>query len=146
MEIDPLISLLVGAFGATLLGFVGAWIQSRREHAKWYRERRFEAYLKFLTAADKWSVRMSQQHDSGEDPPEFFDEMTSAEAGVELAGPAAVVQAMDPIRAHILGWAHKPDSHVGPYATEYWKLRTSFVEAARAQISKSRDIRAGRFN
>lgn len=50
--IDPLIALLVGAFGAALLtvigGLIGAWIQSIRDHRKWLRERRFEAYRDFM--------------------------------------------------------------------------------------------------
>lgn len=51
--IDPLFSLLVGAFGAAVLtvsgGLIGVWIQSVREHRKWLRERRYEAYLHFMT-------------------------------------------------------------------------------------------------
>lgn len=49
--VDPLVALLVGAFGAALLtvigGLIGAWIQSIREHRKWLREVRFEAYHEF---------------------------------------------------------------------------------------------------
>lgn len=51
--IDPLFALLIGAFGAALLtvsgGLIGVWVQSIREHRKWLRERRFEAYLEFMT-------------------------------------------------------------------------------------------------
>ena len=50
--IDPLVALLVGAFGAAMLtvlgGLLGAWIQSIRDHRKWLRERRFEAYRDFM--------------------------------------------------------------------------------------------------
>lgn len=52
MTVDPLLSLLVGAFGAALLGLIGAWIQSRREHRKWLRERRYEAYRAFMIDMD----------------------------------------------------------------------------------------------
>jgi hypothetical protein len=49
--IDPLVSLLVGALGASVIGLIGAlfgaWIQGRREHRKWLRERRYEAYRTF---------------------------------------------------------------------------------------------------
>ena len=51
--VDPLFALLVGAFGAAVLtvsgGLIGVWIQSVGEHRKWLRERRFEAYLDFMT-------------------------------------------------------------------------------------------------
>jgi hypothetical protein len=52
MPVDPLLSLLVGAFGAAILGLIGAWIQSRREHRKWLRERRYEAYRAFMVDMD----------------------------------------------------------------------------------------------
>jgi hypothetical protein len=48
MQIDPLLSLLVGALGASLIGLLGIWIQSRNEHAKWLREKRLEAYTSFM--------------------------------------------------------------------------------------------------
>lgn len=48
MTIDPWISLLVGALGASLIGLLGAAIQAAREHRKWLRERRFEAYRAFM--------------------------------------------------------------------------------------------------
>ena len=50
MEIDPLLSLLVGALGASLIGLLGAWIQARRDHRKWLREKRFDAYRAFLVS------------------------------------------------------------------------------------------------
>lgn len=58
--VDPLLALLVGAFGAALLtvvgGLIGAWIQSISEHRRWLRERRFNAYHEFM-------VDMSQMTD-----------------------------------------------------------------------------------
>ena len=52
VSIDPtLLALLpiVGVLATVVGGFVGAWIQSRREHRKWLRERRFDAYVEILT-------------------------------------------------------------------------------------------------
>lgn len=55
-EVDPLTTLLVGAFGAATLtligGFVGAFIQHRREHERWLRQRRYEAYRAFMIDMD----------------------------------------------------------------------------------------------
>lgn len=53
MKVDPLTALLIGAFGASLIGLFGAWIQSRREHSKWLREKRYEAHLGFLAQIDR---------------------------------------------------------------------------------------------
>lgn len=39
-----LFSGLVGVLVTVSAGFLGAWVQSRREHRKWIRERRFEAF------------------------------------------------------------------------------------------------------
>lgn len=45
---DPTLLALLSIFGGAALtvaaGFVGAGIQARREHARWLRERRFDAY------------------------------------------------------------------------------------------------------
>jgi hypothetical protein len=52
MTIDPVVSLLVGALGATVVGgigaFVGSWIQARRERARWVREMRANSYQRML--------------------------------------------------------------------------------------------------
>jgi hypothetical protein len=66
--IDPLVALLVGAFGAALLtvvgGLIGAWIQSIREHRKWLRERRFEAYRDFMINMSQLSHILSAKIDA----------------------------------------------------------------------------------
>ncbi len=54
---DPTLLALLSIFGGVsitvLAGFIGAWIQGRREHAKWLREKRYEAYVTFLAHSDK---------------------------------------------------------------------------------------------
>ncbi|NEN04735.1 hypothetical protein G3T36_02525 [Diaminobutyricibacter tongyongensis] len=42
---DSLILVVVGALVTFAAGLIGAWIQSRREHSKWLRERRYEAFV-----------------------------------------------------------------------------------------------------
>lgn len=55
--IDPTLLALLSIFGGAALtviaGFVGAAIQSRNEHAKWLRERRFEAFQHILSTLKK---------------------------------------------------------------------------------------------
>lgn len=50
--LDPTLLALLSIFGGALLtaaaGFWGAWRQSKREHTRWVRERRYEAYLDFV--------------------------------------------------------------------------------------------------
>lgn len=49
---DPTLLALLSIFGGAALtviaGFIGAWIQGRREHKKWLREQRLNAYLQAL--------------------------------------------------------------------------------------------------
>lgn len=50
--IDPttlaLLSIFGGVIVTALVGLIGAWIQSTREHSRWIRERRLDAYIRFL--------------------------------------------------------------------------------------------------
>lgn len=45
---DSLLAGVVGALLAAAIGLLGAWIQSRREHKRWLRERRYDAYRRFM--------------------------------------------------------------------------------------------------
>lgn len=55
-NIDPFVLALASGFGGVLVsvaaGLIGAFTQSRREHKKWLKERRYEAYLTFITGMD----------------------------------------------------------------------------------------------
>lgn len=51
---DDLIPVVVGAVLAALAGFVGAWIQAAREHRRWVRERRYEAFQTARLAAERY--------------------------------------------------------------------------------------------
>ena len=50
--IDPTLLALLSIFGGAMLtalaGVWGAWRQSRREHTRWVRERRYDAYTEFV--------------------------------------------------------------------------------------------------
>lgn len=54
--LDPTVVVLLSIFGGALLtavaGALGAFYQNRREHARWLRERRYEAYVQVLTLMD----------------------------------------------------------------------------------------------
>lgn len=51
VAIDPTVLALLPISGVALTiiaGLVGAWIQSRREHKRWVREQRYEAYTRTI--------------------------------------------------------------------------------------------------
>lgn len=45
---DALVPVIVGGLLALVGGLIGAWVQGRREHSRWVREQRFEAYQRAL--------------------------------------------------------------------------------------------------
>ena len=51
---DDLLPVVVGGLVAVIGGFVGAWIQGRREHKKWLRERRFDAFVAVRSLIDRY--------------------------------------------------------------------------------------------
>jgi hypothetical protein len=61
MQIDPLLSLLVGALGAALLGLLGAWLQSGREHRAWTAALKWEVYREFLAFMDREAMRITSK-------------------------------------------------------------------------------------
>ncbi|MGH3040267.1 MAG: hypothetical protein ACRDNG_00740 [Gaiellaceae bacterium] len=98
--IDPLLALLVGAFGAAILtvigGLIGAWIQSIREHRKWLRERRLDAYLEFMTSMSR-VTRLAEETPTLENAERVLaelhaleDPMLASGDAVSILGPRAV--------------------------------------------------------
>lgn len=49
-------SVIGGALVAAVAGFVGAAIQHRREHRRWIRERRYEAFVKVRAVLDELNL------------------------------------------------------------------------------------------
>lgn len=98
--IDPLIALLVGAFGAALLtvigGLIGAWIQSVRDHRKWLRERRFEAYRDFMINMSQLSnlvrtkINIANAESVKSTLHALSDEIVRSSEAVSMLGPRSV--------------------------------------------------------
>lgn len=92
--IDPVVSLLIGAFGAASLalvgGFFGASIQSRREHDRWIREIRFDAYKAFLVAIDS---AVSDDNQTMAIAVTKWRGIQEAQGGVRLVGPKEMEKA-----------------------------------------------------
>lgn len=60
---DPLTLVLISSFGGAgitvVAGFIGASIQARREHQRWLREKRLEAFVRALVLVrevDQWKI------------------------------------------------------------------------------------------
>lgn len=50
---DALVPVVVGGLLALVGGLLGAWIQGRREHKRWVREQRFQAYQRALRFVER---------------------------------------------------------------------------------------------
>jgi hypothetical protein len=92
--VDPLLYVLAGALGAAGLtavaGFIGAWINSRRDHKRWEREQRLDAYRGFLRMTEQvWPMQSKEQADWRA----HQDAMSSALGEVTLVGPNEVLTA-----------------------------------------------------
>lgn len=63
--LDPTLLALLSIFGGAALtviaGFIGAGIQSRTEHAKWARERRYEGYVRAVPLLRKIQIDSQDQ-------------------------------------------------------------------------------------
>lgn len=94
--IDPTFLAILGIFGgaalAAIAGLIGAAIQGRREHSKWVRERRFDAYSRFYKLVRRYSVASSVD---GIQLRDFLDvgEIPDAHADLKMIGPEHVVDA-----------------------------------------------------
>lgn len=153
--IDPTILALLSIFGGALLtavaGLVGALIQGRREHQRWVRERRYDAYLAYLKAEDAYRLlerEMETFQDATEEVGEWLALATASPAadgeappGLERVGRtheerAAALKDLE-ARAHraYVGTveAASPFSLVGP---------RTVVEAAQALIHSKRERRS----
>jgi hypothetical protein len=90
--VDPVLSLVIGAFGAALLsavaGFVGSRINARREHERWKREQRLTAYLDYVRIAERLPTIKKTTTDVA-----LLESLQSATASLRLLGPASVFNA-----------------------------------------------------
>lgn len=131
MDVDPLVTLLVGAFGAALIALLGAWIQSRREHSRWIREQRLAAYLAYARETER--ILSGTKHVSPKDAQD-------ATATLRLLGPQEVFDAAFAFTVSTLRHAlvqSEPDANrdiEGPVFVELSEKREKFIEAARREL------------
>ncbi|MFW8744876.1 hypothetical protein [Mesorhizobium japonicum] len=133
MQVDPLLSLLIGALGAALLGLLGAWIQSRREHQKWVREQRLAAYGEFLRLSSRMEALPSGPIKNRRSA--YFDSLAEAVSSVHLVGPKKVEQAANEFRESAMRFAilieDEPEDRVYDIAkAEAQEKRAAFISLA----------------
>ena len=143
VTIDPTLLALIPvatALMAIIAGVVGAWMQSRREHSRWVRERRYEAYTELDEALGRVHVQQavaeaqSEGHFLGDEPfltqdsvRTFMDELPGALARVNLLGPKYVIEAKSAWLATNLSDKQAQDAAVA-------KLRRAMRRALRIRV------------
>ncbi|NIY62063.1 hypothetical protein GQ603_16150 [Clavibacter michiganensis subsp. michiganensis] len=144
-ELVPVVAVVVGALIAFLSSGHGARTEARREQARWLRERRFEAYKEYLTTSDKWAMRAGDPDapEVSEPGQAYYDEMSVAEAAVELVGPTEVVEKMPSLRAALTVLLHAPGPNEDTSA-HYWLCQQAYVTAAQKHMVVERRQLFGR--
>ncbi|HEY4237415.1 MAG TPA: hypothetical protein VGM45_08780 [Gaiellaceae bacterium] len=134
MQPDPVLTLLSGALAAALIGLLGAWIQSRREHFRWVREQRLSAYLAYARETERILTKPYRG------APEDAERAQAATAALRLLGPTAVFDAAFAFTVSSMRYAllqREPDANPGAEGQAYLDLSTArqtFIEAARQEL------------
>ncbi|WP_395640347.1 hypothetical protein [Pseudolysinimonas sp.] len=137
--LDPVLSLLVGALGAAVIGLLGAWIQSRREHRRWVRERRFEAHLAFLRICESLTEDGRISAMTGEFPRslgtpqevrELMVEITDGHAAVMLLGPDSLERAAAALRDEAAECVR-----LRSFTKGYEEARVAYISASRSALA-----------
>ncbi len=74
-----------------MIGLLGAWIQSKREHARWVRQHRLDAYVTFLNVTENATSRHNRP--ASDDDAEALDQFSDALNTLRMVGPDNVFNA-----------------------------------------------------
>lgn len=129
--LDPALFTIIGAAIAAGFGLLGAWIQGRREHHRWAREKRYEANLTFLKLVDRHQQRKQNKLGTPDlkKEPDVLAEMNDAVSAVALLGPESLIE-----KASNLRFAF------AEYIIYGEKVLPEFEEARRAYIESTRRV------
>lgn len=141
MTVDPLFSLLIGAFGASLVGLLGAMVQSKREHTKWLRAQRLDAYGRFMADMGEW--RFLLEHAASRRRAEENDELGTVRARVLASGDAVSLLGPKSVNAAGQRWLWATSGLISeetPAARESWdRTRWQFLVEA-GKVLNSRNV------
>lgn len=110
MIIEPALVAILPLAGVVLTliaGLVGAWIQGRREHEKWIREQRYEAFIAVATGIQRWRAIDRHTYDeqglvidqsSHERMPDFYEVLIEEAVPLWVLGPSEVDRAAANLR------------------------------------------------
>ncbi len=93
VAIDPTLLALIPVLTVVLTiiaGLTGAWIQGRRERARWLRERRLQVYEEFLATTDEFFLEGSDAEPGDQPSEELLGRIRRASASIHLLGPDRV--------------------------------------------------------
>ena len=155
MPVDPLLSLLIGAFGASVVGLagalLGAWLQSRREHSRWTRDKRFEAYAA-LFELDERRRDVEQRGADSPEAAEYLRELARVKALLRIFGSEqmrAAIEAHSIMRLVTVGsdWESRDPDTFGALVREYGDLdatRQAMTDIVRREVGTRRRTRVAR--
>lgn len=137
--VDPIILSLLSIFGGVVLtilaGLIGAWLQGRREHAKWRRDQRLKAYGDFLSATDNF-LGAAHRADVTELPAVARGSLT-ASAVLRLLGPDDVYVAAEKLQkatSASVQALNRGHTILDRCEGERSAARKAFIEIARAKV------------
>lgn len=124
VAIDPTVLALLTIFGSVtvtvLVGLIGAWLQSKREHARWLRERRYEAAVKAYALTKgfdlNWSktMKIAESEGASEDNPRLLAMLAQADelhtTVAETLAPLAMLGPQD-VASNYLDMQNAYESH-----------------------------------
>lgn len=140
-----LLGAVIGALLAGVFGLIGALVASKREHVKWLREKRYEAYDHYLRLVDRTGTALaSSQHDGvGLDLPsvaQMLAAVIDAKAPVLLLGPEPVAKAANQMAGLLSSVLGEEESDV----TKFREVRERFIDAAREAVQQPQPLAARR--
>ncbi|WP_242088712.1 hypothetical protein [Microbacterium lacticum] len=140
---DPLALALLSIFGGAALtagaGFLGAWIQSRRETAKWWRDERLRAYVALLQRTDVWisAAQVDLSNYGANVVTDAPDDVMDALTALDLVGPRRVQSlAVDFVHAASVAISH--DFAIPEQQESLGAARYALAQAAREALGQGR--------
>ena len=123
-----ILSALGGAGLAGLAALLGAWLQARREHRKWVRQERFDAYSEFLTHIDRLRFQVGDVTDRSLSDQDR-DELQVRSSMLALVGPDELAWAAIALRDAYLTYVDDRST-----LSDYGAARERFLQCARKVI------------
>jgi hypothetical protein len=131
----PVVGLIATGGGiAALAGLVGALFQDRREHQRWLRNERLEAYSSLLAETERFHTDPLRL--GPENKQRTLDALLLHVARMQLLGPQVVEKSVDNMTAALMNAFLHPDDPIATSA--YRELRNAYIAEARRALRVNR--------